>query len=136
YKSGSGGAENFVKFLSLELFPFLESTYPVRTEGRTIYGHSFGGLFGTHVLINHPTLFDNYLILSPSLWWNQKAIFKNLHVSFSSKTKIYMATGSLENKMVDDQLEMASVLHKENLNIKSEILGPETHRTIFGRGFT
>ncbi len=138
YKSGTGGAENFVKFLSLELFPFLESTYPIKKEGKTIYGHSFGGLFGTHVLLNHPTLFDNYLLLSPSLWWNEKVIFKDLvqNTSGPSKTKIYMATGSLEQHMVDDHLAMARFLQKRNSNIKSEILDQETHRSIFGRGFT
>lgn len=142
FKSGTGGAENFVKFLSLELFPYLTNNYPIKNEDRTIYGHSFGGLFGTHVLINHPTLFDNYLLLSPSLWWNQKVTLKNLeqNSSISSKRiKIYIGTGALEDSMVDDHLNMARVLRKNNpnnSNIKSEILDHETHRTIFGRGFT
>jgi uncharacterized protein len=142
FKSGTGGGENFVKFLSLELLPYLTSNYPIKNEGRTIYGHSFGGLFGTHVLINHPTLFDNYLLLSPSLWWNQKATLKQLeqNPSISSKQiKVYIGTGALEDNMVDDHLNMARVLKRSNpgnSNIKSEILDYETHRTIFGRGFT
>ena len=142
FNSGTGGAEKFVKFLSLEMFPYLTSNYPIKNEDRTIYGHSFGGLFGTHVLINHPTLFDNYLLLSPSLWWNQKATLKDLeqNPSISSKQiKIYIGTGALEDSMVDDHLNMARVLMKNNphnSNIKSEILDYETHRTIFGRGFT
>jgi len=142
FKSGTGGAENFVKFLSLELLPYLSSNYPIKNEDRTIYGHSFGGLFGTHLLINHPTLFDNYLLLSPSLWWNQKATLKDLesNPSISSKQiKIYIGTGALEDSMVDDHLNMARVLKKnnpDNSNIKSDILDYETHRTIFGRGFT
>jgi uncharacterized protein len=142
FKSGTGGAENFVKFLSLELFPYLTNNYPIKNEDRTIYGHSFGGLFGTHVLINHPTLFDNYLLLSPSLWWNQKATLKDLeqNPSISSKQiKVYIGIGALEDSMVDDHLNMARILKKnnpDNSNIKSEILDYETHRTIFGRGFT
>ena len=142
YKSGTGGAENFVKFLSFELVPYLMNNYPIMDKGKTIYGHSFGGLFGTHLLINHPALFDNYLLLSPSLWWDRKIILKNLkqNPSISSKLiKIYTGTGALEGGMVADHLEMAHVLKKnnqDNLNIKSEILDNETHRTIFGRGFT
>jgi uncharacterized protein len=139
FKSGTGGAENFVKFLSLELFPYLTKNYPVQTEDRTIYGHSFGGLFGTHVLINHPALFDNYLLLSPSIWWDKKGILKTLekHPLVSSKQiKLYIGTGALENSMVDDHLSMAGLLKKSNLKVKSEILDAETHRTIFGRGFT
>ena len=47
-----------------------------------------------------------------------------------------MGTGSLEHHMVDDHLEMARVLQKRNSKMKSEILDQETHRSIFGRGFT
>jgi predicted alpha/beta superfamily hydrolase len=142
YQLGTGEAENFVKFLSLELYPYLVKLYPVDSESRTIYGHSFGGLFGAHVLINHPTLFDNYLILSPSLWWSQRAALRDLEKNpsiSSKKVKIYLGTGALEGVMVDDQLKMAAILRKHNseiFNIKSEILDNETHRTVFGRGFT
>jgi predicted alpha/beta superfamily hydrolase len=142
YRSGTGGAENFVKFLSLELFPHLARKYPISDDDRTLYGHSFGGLFGTHLLINHPTLFDNYLLLSPSLWWNQKAIMnkaeKNHSVS-ANQIKLYMGTGALENSMVDDHLAMVRILKRndpDGLIVKSEILDHETHRSIFGRGFT
>jgi hypothetical protein len=142
FKFGTGGAENFVKFLSLELFPFLKNNYPIADKDKTIYGHSFGGLFGMHALINQPDLFDNYLLLSPSLWWNQSKILKDFEsnpVIASRQLKLYMATGSMEDNMVNDHLEMAGILERvdsNKLKLKSEILENETHRTIFGRGFT
>jgi predicted alpha/beta superfamily hydrolase len=142
YQSGTGGAENFVKFLSLELLPYLANNYPTKNEERTIYGHSFGGLLGSHILTNHPTLFDNYLLLSPSLWWNEKAALEDLEQNpaiLSKQVRVYIGTGALENSMVDDHLSMARILKKNNpgnVNIKSEILDRETHRSIFGRGFT
>lgn len=142
FKSGTGGAENFVKFLSLELFPYLTSNYPIKNENRTIYGHSFGGLFGTYVLLNHPTLFDNYLLLSPSLWWDKKVMLRNFErnrYSLSKQVKLYIGTGAFEDSMIDDHLGMIRLLKKynsEDSNVKSEILDSETHRTIFGRGFT
>ena len=142
YRSGSGGAENFVKFLSLELFPYLTNNFPIQKEDNAIYGHSFGGLFGAHVLINHTDLFDNYLLLSPSLWWDHRKTLKDVKLSSpltSSGLKLYVGTGALEDNMVDDHLEMVNILKRfntENIMIKSEILDHETHRTIFGRGFT
>jgi hypothetical protein len=57
----------------------------------------------------------------------------------SQQIKVYIGTGALEDSMVDDHLNMARILKKNNpgnSNFKSEILGYETHRTIFGRGFT
>jgi uncharacterized protein len=142
FESGTGEAENFVKFLSLELFPYLTSNYPIKTEGKSIYGHSFGGLFGFHVLLNHPMLFDNYLLLSPSLWWNQRNILKDVKLSSftgSKQLKLYVGTGALEGNMIDDHLEMVNILKHfktDSLLMKSEILDQETHRTVFGRGFT
>lgn len=56
----------------------------------------------------------------------------------SNQLNLYVGTGELEDHMVDDHLEMIDVLKRFNrkMKIKSEILGNETHRTIFGRGFT
>jgi predicted alpha/beta superfamily hydrolase len=142
YRFGNGGAENFVKFISDELFPYLLANYPIQNDNKALYGHSFGGLFGTHVLLNHPTLFNNYLILSPSLWWNKKAIMTDVELDSSitrQHLKVYMATGALEGGMVGDQLKMVKTilaLNSKNINIKSEILDNETHRTVIGRGFT
>ncbi len=139
---GTGGAESFVKFLSLELFPHLVNNYPIKTESKSIYGHSFGGLFGFHLLLNHPTLFDNYVLLSPSLWWDKSNLLRNAKISSaiaSKRLKLYVGTGSLEESMIDDHLEMVHILkyfNADSLQMKSEILDQETHRTIFGRGFT
>ncbi len=144
----SGGAENFSQFLESELIPFISSGYPVKNESRSLYGHSFGGLFGFYSLLNHPNLFNNYLLLSPSLWWDRNSMSTNVK-NFVSEghTRLYVGTGSLENSkhadtqhsMVDEHLMMVDQLvakNTRNLEIKSEILEGETHRTIFGTGFT
>ena len=45
----AGGAGKFCDFLSNELFPFIDRNYNVKNGERALYGHSYGGLFGTHV---------------------------------------------------------------------------------------
>src|SRR5882757_6797115 len=65
----SGGAENFTKFLSTELIPYIEKTYPTSPH-RVLIGHSFGGLFAINTLVKNPELFTNYLAIDPSLWWD------------------------------------------------------------------
>ena len=142
YTSGAGKAEDFIKFISLEMLPYLASQYPIRKDGRTLYGHSLGGLFGIHALLNHPELFDNYLLLSPSLWWNDQTTLKGARTNATIAAKgiqLYMATGEMEGHMADDQVEIAGLLEHMNTSdfeMKSEILDNETHRTIFGRAFT
>lgn len=87
-------------------------------------------------------MFDNYLLLSPSLWWNDQTTLKQARTNAAIAVKdiqLYMATGEMEGHMADDQVEIAGLLertNKSNLKMKSEILNNETHRTIFGRAFT
>lgn len=66
---GNGGSEKFIAFLEREVQPFVDANY--RTNGRrTLIGQSLGGLLATEVLFKHPGLFDDYVIVSPSLWWD------------------------------------------------------------------
>ena len=73
YKT-AGGADNFLQFFEQELIPYVEKHY--RTQPYRIFsGHSFGGLFAVNALLNKPELFNAYLAVSPSLWWdNQRLI--------------------------------------------------------------
>jgi predicted alpha/beta superfamily hydrolase len=137
----SGGAENFTKFIKIELFSFVDENYKTQKDQRAIYGHSFGGLFGTYIFLNHTHMFNKYLLLSPSLWWDNRIIFKdikNLDLK-GENIKLYMASGELEPSISGPQNQFIDLLNNkvsENSNINSEILDNETHRTIFGNGFT
>lgn len=74
----SGGAKHFLAFLKKELIPTVEKKYASDTEERGYFGYSFGGLFGTYILLNEPELFKKYLIGSPSLWWDDYLLSKEL----------------------------------------------------------
>lgn len=73
-----GGSENFYRFLIEELWPVIASTYPVDAGDRTLYGHSWGGLFTLNVLLNHPETFRNFIASSPSIWWNKCSLFNDI----------------------------------------------------------
>lgn len=143
-----GGAETFRTFLETELFSFIAEHYRVRGDDRALYGHSLGGLFGFDTLLARPQMFRRYILLSPSLWWDDQAIFKRIAAVRLPATpvRLYVATGEHENRkhhggqsMVDHQLQMVALLQREKpsgLIIHSEIPEDETHRTIFGTAFT
>jgi predicted alpha/beta superfamily hydrolase len=84
FKEENGEAENFSKFIESELIPFIEKKYPV-TNFRTLIGHSYGGLFTIYTLINHPHLFSNYLIIDPSLDWDNQKLLKEAKEKLSSQ---------------------------------------------------
>ena len=66
----TGGAAQFAVFLEEELIPYIESKYPADPSRRCFAGYSLGGLLGVHLLTANPQLFQNYLLGSPSLWYN------------------------------------------------------------------
>ena len=68
-----GGSAAFRAFIADELMPDVRRRY--RTTGKTaIVGESLAGLFVLETLFVKPELFDTYIALSPSLWWNGQAL--------------------------------------------------------------
>ncbi|WEK35994.1 MAG: alpha/beta hydrolase-fold protein [Candidatus Pseudobacter hemicellulosilyticus] len=71
----SGGNASFIRFLEKELRPRIDSQF--RTNGfNTLVGHSFGGLTAVNILLNHTPLFNSYIIIDPSLWWDNEVILR------------------------------------------------------------
>jgi uncharacterized protein len=67
----SGGGDRFFDFILTELMPEIEKRY--RTASYKVFaGHSFGGLMAIHILTSRPDMFQAYLAVSPSLWWDKE----------------------------------------------------------------
>lgn len=65
----SGGSAQFSRFLREELIPYIDGHF--RTEPfRILIGHSLGGLFTVHSLLEAPDLFQAHIAASPALFWN------------------------------------------------------------------
>ena len=88
----SGKSANFTGFIEKELQPLIDSNYRT-TKIKTIIGQSLGGLFATEILFKKPELFDNYIIVSPSLWWNDEKILNEEPSIYDSNKSIYIAGG-------------------------------------------
>jgi predicted alpha/beta superfamily hydrolase len=69
----TGGGENFTKFIEQELMPYVESKYQVAPY-KILIGHSFGGLFAINTLVHHPQLFNAYVSIDPSMWWDDRKL--------------------------------------------------------------
>lgn len=68
-----GGSRAFRAFIADELMPQVRQRY--RSNGHTaIVGESLAGLFVMEAFLEQPKLFDTYVALSPSLWWNHQAL--------------------------------------------------------------
>jgi hypothetical protein len=74
-----GGADKFLHFIKSELVTLIDSTYPVNSE-RCIIGHSAGGLFAIYALENQPDLFNSFICIDPSLWYDDKSCVRKLPI--------------------------------------------------------
>lgn len=71
----SGGGDAFLRFLTTELIPYIDTTY--RTSGyRVLAGYSFTGLLVMHALFTQPGSFHAYLAIDPSWWWDDYLLEK------------------------------------------------------------
>lgn len=95
YKT-SGHSDKFIAFLEQELQPFMAEKYKANSS-KTIIGQSLGGLLATEILLKKPTLFNKYIIVSPSLWWDNGSLLNQssalLQGSFTQQTGVYIGVG-------------------------------------------
>ena len=71
----SGGGEAFASFIEQELMPYVDSLYPTAPY-KIFIGHSLGGLTVVNTLIHHPQMFNAYLAIDPSMWWDNQLLLK------------------------------------------------------------
>ncbi|BBM01764.1 alpha/beta hydrolase [Microbulbifer sp. GL-2] len=70
----------------------MEKQYRV-SGSSTLVGQSFGGLLATEILFKKADLFDNYVIISPSLWWSEEALLANIPKDCCGDKSIYVGVG-------------------------------------------
>jgi predicted alpha/beta superfamily hydrolase len=133
----NGGADSTLNFIQNELFDFVERNYRVN-DYKILIGHSFGGLFAIHTLIHHPGIFNSYIAISPSLWWDNQDLVLNQSESFFENNKdlvghLYMTMGNENNTMVGGAWKLAALLEEKgppNLKWAFNRMIEETHRSI------
>lgn len=120
-----GGGDAFYKFMVEELQPTVKQLVPVDPSQQSLMGYSLGGLLAAHILLTHPEAYKNFIISSPSIWWNNKELLKDVprfaqRVSAGEVSpRILVTSAELEQsatsrsaglKMVDNAREFADQL--------------------------
>lgn len=92
----TGHSDKFIAFIEKELQPYIEKKYKTN-KSKTIIGQSLGGLLATEILFKKPKLFNKYIIISPSLWWDNGSLLEQtpdiLKTDFTQVTGIYIGVG-------------------------------------------
>lgn len=105
----SGGGEKFISFLEKELMPYIDSHYPTAPY-KILIGHSFGGLMVMQTLVHHTDLFNAYICIDPSMWWDNQHLLKEALKTLSEKkfhgTTVFLG---IANTM-DEHMNIKSVI--------------------------
>lgn len=136
----TGQSAKFISFIEKELQPFIEKKYKANTE-RMLIGQSLGGLLATEVLLKKPSLFNRFVIVSPSLWWDNGSLLKfTIETQVTQPTSVYIGVGkegltpSTNPRVmeVDANLLAEKLKSTKNklLNVQFDYLPDEDHATI------
>jgi len=122
--SETGGAEDFINFIEKELIPYIDNKYPT-SSFRTLIGHSYAGLFTINMLLNHNSLFKNFIAIDPSIEWDNQNILK--------QAKIKLKEQNFDGKSLFISLA-AEQLHMQNEKITMEnIIDDKSEFSLFSR---
>ncbi len=130
-----GGSAAFRQFIREELIPAVQARYRT-TQERAIIGESLAGLFVVETWVLEPALFDTYIALDPSLWWNKEGIFASTAQALKTrpanvKPALYMASSS-EPTILEPARRFAELLTQAKAaHWKLLPLPDETHMTVY-----
>ncbi|MGB3007884.1 MAG: alpha/beta hydrolase-fold protein [Chitinophagaceae bacterium] len=109
FSTTTGGGENFTAFMEKELIPHIDSLYPSQPF-RVLIGHSFGGLTVMNIITNHTRLFNAYIAIDPSMWYDKenflRATQKKLAAQKYNGTRLYVGiANTMSEGMTLDKLK-------------------------------
>ena len=139
----SGKSDQFITFIEKELQPYINQKFRTN-DSKMIIGQSLGGLLATEILFKKPSLFNQYIIISPSLWWDNGSLLNAtseiFQENFLQKTAVYIGVGKegLAPSDIPHVMEVDANLLAEkikgtkskNLQVYFDYLPQEDHATI------
>jgi predicted alpha/beta superfamily hydrolase len=131
-----GGSAAFRKFIRDELMPEVKRRYRAMDEAAVI-GESLAGLFVVETFLLEPDLFDTYIAVDPSLWWNDQKLVGaaggHLKGRPGLKNTLYLASSG-EERMPELAGRLVAALEKDapkGVRWQYTKLAEERHATVF-----
>ena len=132
----TGGAPDFLNFLTYELFPHIDSTYRTDKNDKAVFGYSMAGLFCFYTLFNKQETFNRYIIGSPYLLWDSGVIFdeeERATIKFTEiNAKVFISVGSEEStekyfNPIDELVTLLEEREYEGLILETKVFDGGTH---------
>ena len=124
-KFGGGHADLYGRMLASEIKPFIDTRYrtlqdPMHTGTG---GSSLGGLVSMYLGLTYPHIFGKVAALSPSVWWNSKAILQLVaETTPKPRLKIWLDIGTREKPgAVADTEQLRDALLSKGWSLKEDL---------------
>jgi predicted alpha/beta superfamily hydrolase len=101
HRHAGGEASRYARFVVEELKPYVDRTFRTEPDARhtAIGGSSLGGLVTLHIGLEHPGVFGALAVLSPSIWWDRRAILERVEQLTSRLPwRIWLDVGTAEGR--------------------------------------
>ena len=95
----TGGRDRLLAFIEQELKPAIAGLAPVDRSRQTLLGHSLAGFFSLDVLTRDRDAFQNYVALSPSIWWDEPRLRAGLAGCGPAPVRLVIAVGEWEQAL-------------------------------------
>ena len=95
---GGGRAAEYARFLIEELKPAIDARYRTLpdAENTGVGGSSLGGLVSLYLALKHPDVFRRAAVMSPSVWWSERAILKDAEAFDGKPPRLWLDIGGRE----------------------------------------
>ena len=99
-----GMADRYGQMLVYEIKPFIDKRYRTKRGARDtgLAGSSLGGLLTLYLGLTHSAIFGKLALLSPSVWWDDRWIVRQLVASDERRSglAIWLDVGTAEPRML------------------------------------
>ena len=134
----SGGADDFLSFLTEELAPRIHRDYRGDPNQRVLHGHSLGGNLVVDAIFRRPDAFTHYIASAPALMLDDGVSFMNEREYAASHESVaaslYVAVGLLDDPglvasvaALEDTLKMREY---DDLRWEVHRFENQTHRSV------
>lgn len=112
-----GLADRYGQMLVYEIKPFIDHHYRTKKEREHtgVAGSSLGGLLSLHLGLSHAAVFGKVALLSPSVWWDDRWIVRQLVASDARRPdiRIWLDVGTGETRMMKGAQLLARMLERK-----------------------
>lgn len=98
-RRGGGEADAYGRLILEDLKPLIDATYRTLADrsNTAIGGSSLGALVSLYLALQHAEVFGAVVAMSPSVWWDRRAILRDVRRAREPRPRIWLDMGTRES---------------------------------------